>query len=201
MKSILLTTATLMAAGSNAAVSPNEVMTMDAQQAPKGETVNVRGTEAHTEGQMVKVGLIAPDFTGVQKDLSEMKLSNFKGKKVVLNVFPSLDTPTCAASVRHFNADASALENTVVLCISMDLPFAQSRFCTTEGLENVIPVSLFRNEEFARGYGLRLADGPLKGLMSRAVIIVDEDGKVIYTELVKNVSEEPDYDAALNALK
>ncbi len=201
MKSILLTTATLMAAGSNAAVSPNEVMTMDAQQAPKGETVNVRGTEAHTEGQMVKVGLMAPDFTGVQKDLSEMKLSNFKGKKVVLNVFPSLDTPTCAASVRHFNADASALENTVVLCISMDLPFAQSRFCTTEGLENVIPVSLFRNEEFARGYGLRLADGPLKGLMSRAVIIVDEDGKVIYTELVKNVSEEPDYDAALNALK
>lgn len=201
MKSILLTTATLMAAGNNAAAPSSEMTNVDAQQTPKGETVNIKGTEAHTEGQMVKVGETAPDFTGVQKDLSEMKLSDFKGKRVVLNVFPSLDTPTCAASVRHFNADASALENTVVLCISMDLPFAQSRFCTTEGLENVIPVSLFRNEEFAKGYGLRLADGPLKGLMSRAVIIVDEDGKVVYTELVKNVSEEPNYEAALKVLK
>lgn len=201
MKSILLTTATLMAAGNNAAAPSSEMTNVDAQQIPKGETVNIKGTEVHTEGQMVKVGETAPDFTGVQKDLSEMKLSDFKGKRVVLNVFPSLDTPTCAASVRHFNADASALENTVVLCISMDLPFAQSRFCTTEGLENVIPVSLFRNEEFAKGYGLRLADGPLKGLMSRAVIIVDEDGKVVYTELVKNVSEEPNYEAALKVLK
>lgn len=201
MKSILLTTATLMAAGNNMAMPSSEMTNLDAQQAPKGETVYIKGAEAHTEGQMVKVGETAPEFTGVQKDLSEMKLSNFKEKKVVLNVFPSLDTPTCAASVRHFNADASALENTVVLCISMDLPFAQSRFCTTEGLENVIPVSLFRDEEFAQGYGLRIADGPLKGLMSRAVIIVDEDGKVIYTELVRNVSEEPNYDAALNALK
>lgn len=201
MKSILLTTATLMAAGNNATAPSSEMTNVDAQQTPKGETVNIKGTEAHTEGQMVKVGEAAPDYTGVQKDLSEVKLSDFKGKKVVLNVFPSLDTPTCAASVRHFNADASALENTVVLCISMDLPFAQSRFCTTEGLENVIPVSLFRNEEFAKGYGLRLADGPLKGLMSRAVIIVDEDGKVVYTELVKNVSEEPNYEAALKVLK
>lgn len=114
--------------------------------------------------------------------------------------FPQPDTPTCAMSVRQFNARASELENTVVLCLSMDLPFAQSRFCTTEGLENVVPLSLFRSRDFVEGYGLRLADGPLEGLMARAVVVIGEDGKVRYTQLVKVISDEPDYEAALKAV-
>lgn len=201
MRPVLFTTVMLLMNGQAAVNATENIMNESMQQVNMGETVNVKGAAAHTEGKMVKVGEMAPDFTGVLNNLSDVKLSDFKGKRVVLNIFPSLDTPTCAASVRHFNADASALENTVVLCISMDLPFAQSRFCTTEGLENVIPVSLFRNDEFAKGYGLRLADGPLRGLMSRAVVVLDTEGKVIYTELVKNVSEEPDYEAALKVLK
>ena len=122
--------------------------------------------------------------------MKEVSLSSFKGKRVILNIFPSLDTPTCAMSVRQFNARASELENTVVLCISMDLPFAQSRFCTVEGLENVIPLSV-------QGDDIQLADGPLRGLTARAVIVIDENGKVRYTQLVKEVSNEPDYEAAL----
>lgn len=165
----------------------------------KQETITVKGMEAHTEGSMPSVGSMAPDFKGTRSDLSDVSLSDFKGKKIILNIFPSLDTPTCAVSVRTFNEKASSLQNTVVLCLSMDLPFAQNRFCTTEGIENVIPLSLFRDNTFAEAYGLKIADSPLRGLMSRAVIVIDETGKIVYTELVNNVSEEPNYDAALKA--
>lgn len=166
-----------------------------------GEKVICRGFEAHISGPMVKVGQSAPDFKAVNADLKEVCLSDFKGKRVILNVFPSLDTPTCGLSVRQFNTKASELDNVVVLCLSMDLPFAQSRFCTTEGLHNVVPLSVFRSQDFMKGYGLRLADGPLEGLMARAVIVVDENGKVVYTQLVDEISKEPDYDAALNAVE
>lgn len=164
-----------------------------------GETVVCRGQEAHTSGPMVKVGQQAPDFRATNAEMKEVSLSSFKGKRVILNIFPSLDTPTCALSVRQFNARASELENTVVLCLSMDLPFAQSRFCSVEGLNNVVPLSLFRSHDFLQGYGIQLADGPLRGLMARAVIVIDENGKVCYTQLVSNISNEPDYDAALRA--
>lgn len=167
--------------------------------AGKEETVICRGQEAHTSGPMVKVGQQAPDFRATNADLQDVSLSSFKGKRIILNIFPSLDTPTCALSVRQFNARASELENTVVLCLSMDLPFAQSRFCSTEGLNNVVPLSVFRSHDFLKEYGLQLADGPLKGLMARAVIVIDETGKVCYTQLVSNISNEPDYDAALQA--
>ncbi len=167
--------------------------------AGKEETVVCRGQEAHTSGPMVKVGQQAPDFRATNADLQDVSLSSFKGKRIILNIFPSLDTPTCALSVRQFNARASELENTVVLCLSMDLPFAQSRFCSTEGLNNVVPLSVFRSHDFLKEYGLQLADGPLKGLMARAVIVIDETGKVCYTQLVSNISNEPDYDAALRA--
>lgn len=166
-----------------------------------GETVICRGVEAHTSGPMVKVGKTAPDFRAVNAKMEEVSLSDYKGKKVILNIFPSLDTPTCALSVRQFNAKAAGLENTVVLCLSMDLPFAQSRFCSTEGLDNVVPLSVFRSRDFVTNYGLQLADGPLEGLMARAVIVVDENGKVCYTQLVKNISNEPDYEAALKAVQ
>ncbi|WP_294589053.1 thiol peroxidase [uncultured Phocaeicola sp.] len=166
----------------------------------KGETVICRGKEAHTAGKMVNIGKEAPDFKAVNGELTEVSLSDYRGKRVILNIFPSLDTPTCAVSVRQFNARATSLENTVVLCLSMDLPFAQSRFCSVEGLENVIPLSLFRSHGFFNKYGLQLVDGPLQGLAARAVIVVDEQGKVIYTQLVEDISHEPDYDAALKAL-
>lgn len=168
--------------------------------AGKEETVICRGQEAHTSGPMVKVGEQAPDFRATNADLQDVSLSSFKGKRIILNIFPSLDTPTCALSVRQFNARASELENTVVLCLSMDLPFAQSHFCSTEGLNNVVPLSVFRSHDFLKEYGLQLADGPLKGLMARAVIVIDETGKVRYTQLVSNISNEPDYDAALQAV-
>lgn len=167
--------------------------------AGKEETVICRGQEAHTSGPMVKVGQQAPNFQATNAEMKEVSLSSFKGKRVILNIFPSLDTPTCALSVRQFNARASELENTVMLCLSMDLPFAQARFCSTEGLNNVVPLSVFRSHDFLKEYGLQLADGPLKGLMARAVIVIDETGKVSYTQLVSNISNEPDYDAALRA--
>ena len=165
-----------------------------------GETVICRGQESHTSGPMVKVGQQAPDFQATNAEMKDISLSSFKGKRVILNIFPSLDTPTCAMSVRQFNARASELENTVVLCLSMDLPFAQSRFCTIEGLNNVVPLSVFRSDDFVKEYGIQLADGPLKGLMARAVVVIDENGKVRYTQLVSEVSNEPDYEAALQAV-
>ena len=165
------------------------------------ETVTFKGTAVHTNGVMPQKGEAAPDFTAVAGDLSELSLGSLKGKRVVLNIFPSLDTSVCATSVRKFNVKVAHLENVQVLAVSMDLPFAQGRFCTTEGIENVKPVSLFRSKDFAGHYGLMMVDGPLAGLAARAVIVVDENGKVVYAQLVPEITEEPDYDAALSALK
>lgn len=165
------------------------------------ETVYIQGNPIHTYGTVPAVGSVAPDFSLVKTDMTEVKLSDFNGKRVVLNVFPSVDTPVCAASVRKFNLDATKFENTVVLCVSMDLPFAGARFCAAEGIDNVIVASAFRSPEFAKEYGLELIDGPLKGLLARAVIILDADHKVIYRELVNEITHEPDYAAALKLLE
>jgi len=163
--------------------------------------VTLKGNPFHTSGELPKAGSAAPDFQLVKTDLGEATLKDFAGKRVVLNIFPSLDTPTCATSVRTFNKRASEAPNTVVLCISEDLPFAAARFCTTEGLANVVPASSFRAPEFGQAYGLSLVDGPLKGLLARAVVVVDEKGVVKHTELVPEIAHEPNYDAALAALK
>ncbi len=163
--------------------------------------VTLKGNPFHTSAALPKVGAPAPDFRLVKTDLSEATLQDFLGKRVVLNIFPSLDTPTCATSVRTFNRRASEVASIVVLCISADLPFAAARFCTTEGLANVVPASCFRAPEFGQAYGLTLVDGPLKGLLARAIVVVDEKGMVKYTELVPEIGQEPNYDAALAALK
>lgn len=164
------------------------------------EKVITRGVEVVTNGHIPEVGMMAPDFSATDKNMNDVFLSSFRGKKVVLNIFPSLDTPTCALSVRHFNEAAASLDNTAVLCISKDLPFAQSRFCSTEGLNNVVPLSVFRSESFDDNYGLILAEGPLRGLTTRAVIILDETGKIIYRQIIRNISEEPDYAKAMEVL-
>lgn len=160
-----------------------------------------QGAPVQLVGNLLKEGMMAPDFELIKKDLSSLKLSSLKGKKVILNVFPSLDTGVCAASVRKFNELASKITNTVVLSISKDLPFAQGRFCTTEGIDNVIPLSDFRNPEFGKEYGLLMKDGPLSGLLARAVLVVNEEGKVSYIELVPEITQEPNYDKALEAVK
>lgn len=164
-------------------------------------TVTFQGTPVKLNGELPNIGAEAPEFGGVKGDLSVAHLSDFKGKKVILNIFPSLDTPVCAASVRKFNQEASSMENTVVLCISKDLPFAQARFCSTEGLTDVIPLSVFRCTCFTDKYGLLMTDGPLKGLLARAVIVVDAEGRIAYEELVPEITAEPDYDKALAAVK
>lgn len=162
--------------------------------------ITFKGSPVHTIGELPEKGTTAPDFTLVKSDLSEAKLSDFKGKYIVLNIFPSIDTGVCAASVRRFNKEAAALENTVVLCISADLPFASGRFCAAEGIENVITLSCFRNKSFSEDYGLLMTDGPLKGLLSRAVVVVNPEGKVIHTELVPEIAQEPDYHSAINSI-
>ena len=162
--------------------------------------ITLKGNTINTIGNLPEVGTMAPYFTLVKNDLSEGSLADYKGKKVILNIFPSLDTGTCAASVRRFNQEASQLDNTVVLCISKDLPFAQARFCGAEGLEDVHNMSDFRTGQFGKDYGVEIADGPLAGLESRAVVVVDEEGKVIYTEQVPEIVDEPDYDKAFAAL-
>lgn len=165
------------------------------------EKITARGEPALTNGNMPKLMSVAPGFSATDAHLQDIPLSSFKGKRVILNIFPSLDTKVCQFSVRQFNARANELENTVVLCLSKDLPFAMERFCTVEGLENVIPLSVFRSPEFDRNYGLIIDSGIMKGLTARAVIVLDEKGRIIYRELVKNISQEPDYDAAIEALK
>jgi len=164
-------------------------------------TLTLKGNAIHTSGDLPKVGQAAPTFTLTKTDLSEASLQQWQGKRVLLNVFPSIDTPTCAMSVRKFNQDAAALHNVEVLCVSMDLPFAQTRFCGAEGLKNVTPVSAFRHPEFGQHYGVKIMDGPLNGLFARAVVIIDEAGKILYTQWVKEVAHEPDYAAALSVLK
>lgn len=162
--------------------------------------ITLKGNPIHTSGDLPKVGVQAPAYTLVRTDLSEVAAKDLAGQRVVLNIFPSLDTPTCAASVRKFNARANEKPNTTILCISADLPFAQKRFCGAEGLDNVVPASTFRAAEFGQAYGVALVDGPLKGLLARAVVVVDAAGKVIHTELVPEIAQEPDYNAALAAL-
>lgn len=159
------------------------------------------GKPVKLNGKFVNVGDKAPNFELVKTDLSTLSLDSLKGKRVVLNIFPSLDTGICAASVRHFNTAAADLENCVVLAISKDLPFAHDRFCTTEGIENVISLSDFRNTQFVDAYGLLMQDGPLEGLLARAVVVIDEKGVVKYKELVPEIKQEPNYEGALDALK
>lgn len=163
-------------------------------------TITLKGNPIHTAGDLPEIGSKAPDFLLTKTDLADVSLKDFAGKRIVLNIFPSIDTGVCAASVRKFNAEAGKLENTVVLCASLDLPFAHNRFCSAEGLENVISVSELRKRAFGEDYGVRIIDGPLAGLLSRAVVIIDDKGKVIYTEQVPEIAQEPDYEAALKAL-
>lgn len=163
-------------------------------------SITFKGNPVQTTGELPGKGAEAPDFTLVKGDLSEAKLSDFKGKYVVLNIFPSLDTGVCAASVRRFNQEAASLENTVVLGISADLPFAAGRFCSAEGIENVVTLSSFRDTAFGKDYGLLMTDGPLKGLLARAVVIVNPEGKVVHTELVPEIAQEPDYHSAINSI-
>lgn len=163
-------------------------------------SVKLQGNAFNTVGELPAVGSTAPAFTAVKTDLSECSLADLAGKKVVLNIFPSIDTGVCAASTRQFNKEAGELKDTVVVCVSADLPFALGRFCGAEGLEDVVPVSVFRNPGFGSDYGVIFTDGPLAGLLSRSVVVIDESGKVVYTEQVAETTEEPNYADALAAL-
>lgn len=163
-------------------------------------TTAFQGNPVHTSGSLPSVGSQAPAFTLVKGDLSPLTLESLRGKQVVLNIFPSVDTGVCAASVRRFNKEASAHPDTVVVCISRDLPFASSRFCAAEGLTNVVTASEFRDQDFSKAYGVLLTDSPLAGLHARSVVVLDAQGKVKYTELVPEITSEPNYAAALQAL-
>lgn len=163
--------------------------------------ITLRGNAIHTIGDLPTLESKAPDFKLTKIDLSDVSLDDFRAKKVVLNIFPSVDTPVCSASVRKFNEEMSKVDNTVVLCISKDLPFALKRFCAAEGLENVIPLSEMRDLNFSEDYGVRITEGPMAGLMSRAVVILNEFGEVIYTEQVPEIAQEPNYEKAMAALK
>lgn len=162
--------------------------------------ITLKGNSIHTIGTLPQVGSDAPNFTLRKVDLSNATLADFKGSKIILNIFPSVDTGTCAASVRSFNKSASELNNTKIVCVSKDLPFAHARFCGAEGIENVISASDISGE-FGKNFQLTIADGPLEGLHSRAIVIIDENGKVIYTEQVSEIVDEPNYASALNAVK
>ncbi len=163
-------------------------------------SIKLGGNPINTSGELPKVGSKAPDFQLVKTDLGIATLADFVGSKLVLNIFPSIDTVTCATSVRKFNSDASKLPNTKVLCISRDLPFAQKRFCGAEGLENVINLSDFKTGNFGKEYGLEIIDSVLSGLHSRVVIVLDENGVVKYSEQVPEIADEPNYESALAAL-
>ena len=162
--------------------------------------ITLKGNAIETIGQLPAKGTKAPSFNLVGTTLANVSLDDFAGKNVVLNIFPSIDTPVCAASTRRFNKVAGESENTVVLCISADLPFAHSRFCEVEGLKNVIPLSVFRDKDFGTSYGLTIKTGPIAGLLSRAIVIIDKTGKIAYTEQVPEISQEPNYDLALATL-
>ncbi|KAA3629556.1 MAG: thiol peroxidase [Proteobacteria bacterium] len=163
-------------------------------------TVTRRGVPVNTNGELPAVGTTAPDFVLTRGDLSDVSLADFAGKKKVLSIVPSLDTPTCIASTHRFNEKAAGLDNAVVLVIAADLPFAQTRFCSAEGINNVVPLSLMRSRKFAKDYGVLMVDGPLQGITARAVVVLDENNKIVYTELVPEITQEPDYDAVLAAL-
>jgi thioredoxin-dependent peroxiredoxin len=163
-------------------------------------TTALKGNPVQLKGELPAIGSKAPDFLLTKNDLSDVSLRDFAGKKIVLNIFPSIDTPVCATSVRKFNQAFDKRTDAVVLCVSMDLPFAQARFCGAEGLNNVITVSDFRIRTFGQAYGVLIADGPLAGLCCRAVVVINPDGKVAYTQLVGEITAEPDYDSALKAI-
>ena len=162
--------------------------------------ITLAGNTVHTVGELPEVGSTAPPFTLTDKGLAEEHLESFAGSKVVLNIFPSIDTDVCAMSVRRFNAEASTLPDTRVLCISADLPFALARFCGAEGLEDVLVLSDFRHKSFGDDYGVRIIDGPLAGLLSRAVVVINGEGQIVHTEQVSEIGQEPDYAAALSHL-
>lgn len=163
-------------------------------------TVTLKGNPVNVSGNFPKAGDSAPDFKLTAGDLSDVSLASYAGKRKVLNIVPSLDTPTCAKSTRVFNEKASGMDNTVVLVIAADLPFAMSRFCGAEGLKNVVTLSTFRGKDFHTKYGVDIADGPLRGLTARGVVVLDENNKVTHAELVPEIAQEPNYDAALAAL-
>lgn len=163
--------------------------------------ITLGGNPIHTAGELPAVGSKAPDFKLVQTDLSEVSLGDYKGTRLVLNIFPSIDTGVCATSVRTFNQKAGELTNTKVLCISKDLPFAQKRFCGAEGIENVVNLSDFKEGAFGKDYGLTITDGPLAGLHSRAIVVVDENGVITHTEQVPEIAQEPNYESALASLQ
>lgn len=206
MKKILILAGAALIIGCNSKPQPEETIEVQTEKTTEMENNNQQGTAItfkgntiHTVGSLPAIDTQAEDFTLVANDLSEKSLNDFKGKNVILNIFPSLDTGTCAASVRAFNQKAASLGNTVILGISKDLPFASGRFCTAEGIENVITLSDFRSD-FGHQYGVELADGPLKGLLSRAVIVINPEGKIVYEEQVAELTEEPNYEAALASL-
>ncbi len=163
--------------------------------------VTLKGSPIHTNGELPKVGAKAPDFQLTTGDLRDVSLAEYGGKRKILNIVPSLDTSVCAISARRFNESAGKLRNTVVLVVSADLPFAQSRFCSSEGLKNVVPLSLIRGKQFAKDYGVLIQDGPLAGICARAVVVLDENDEVVYTQLVPEIGQEPDYDGALAAAR
>ena len=163
--------------------------------------VTLKGNPVQVNGQLPQAGSKAPAFSLVAGNLSDVSLKDFAGKRKVLNIFPSVDTPTCATSVRKFNAQANDVANTVVLCISADLPFAQARFCGAEGLDNVVNLSTMRGAGFLKDYGVAIASGPLVGVAARAVVVLDEQGKVLHSELVGEIADEPNYAAAIAVLK
>jgi len=163
--------------------------------------ITLKGNPIQTSGRLPSPGYAAPDFLLTKRDLSDMSLRDVAGKRVVLNIFPSIDTPPCSASVRRFNKEISEHENAVVLCISRDLPFAHDRFCEAEGIENAITLSEMRNRDFGEKYGLAILDGPMAGLLARAVVVLDESGKIIYSELFSEVAQEPNYEKAMEVLK
>jgi thiol peroxidase len=163
--------------------------------------VTLKGQPLQTSGELPKVGSRAPDFKLTNSDLKDVSLADYKGKKKILNIVPSLDTSTCATSTRKFNEKAASKPNTVVLVVSADLPFAQKRFCAAEGLKNVVPLSMMRSRDFAVDYGTLLTDGPLAGISARAVVALDDQDRVLHAELVREIADEPDYDAALAALE
>ena len=162
--------------------------------------ITLHGNDINTNGDLPPIGDQAPDFSLVDRELNEINLETYRGKKKLLNIVPSLDTPTCALSTKKFNDAAKTEENTVFLMISADLPFAMSRFCTAEGTDNVTPLSMMRSRQFAKDYGVLIEDGPLAGIAARAIVVLDEHDKVVHTELVSEIADEPNYNAALSLL-
>jgi len=162
--------------------------------------ITLQGNKVNTNGDVPKVGSAAPDFILVDSDLNDISLSNYDGKNIILNIIPSLDTPVCQKSTKIFNEKASSLSDVIVLAVSADLPFAMKRFCSSESIESVKPMSMMRSRNFAKDYGVLLVDGPLSGITARAVVVIDKDKKIIHSELVQEIANEPNYEAALNSL-